>query len=171
MKVFKTKMMPGFLILALALPVLMTSCKKDSYDLRDEVTGSYSYTVKIYADNGTDLVYIGDQGDNYDIVGVMKVEKCPDESDALDFYDGNDLMFEGIGVKDAGNAIVFDVPDQEAYMGPTKVMISGYQYWDVNNSSYDGAFLYGDESIEVAFTARIMNVETGLVMILTAFRE
>jgi hypothetical protein len=50
------------------------------------------------------------------------------------------------------------------------VLIAGYHYWDVEDKSYDGAFLVEDKSIEIAFTARIQNVDTGLVMVLTAYR-
>jgi len=171
MKTLKTKILPGFLFLAVALPFIFTSCSKESTDLRDEIVGQYSYTVKIYMDDGSDLVYIGNQADNSDITGTMKVAKNSDDSGVLDFFDGTDLMFQGIDVKDTGNAIVFDIPDQEAYIGPTLVQIAGYKYWDVQSSSYDGAFLYEDNSIEVAFTARIQNVDTGMVMVLTAFRN
>jgi hypothetical protein len=171
MKTLKTKILPGFLILAAALPLLLSSCTKDSTDLRDEIVGQYSYTVKIYMDNGSDLVYIGNQADNSDITGTMKVAKNADDSGVLDFFDGTDLMFQGVDIKDTGNAIVFDIPDQEAFIGPTLVMISGYNYWDVESSSYDGAFIYKDTSIEVAFTARIQKVDTGMVMVLTAFRN
>jgi hypothetical protein len=171
MKTLKTKILPGFFFLVAAFPILVTSCTKETTDLRDEITGQYNYTVKIYAEDGVNLVYIGDQGDNYDITGTMKVTKSQGDPTGLDFFDGSDLMFQGIDVKDTGNAIVFDIPNQEAYIGPTKVLIAGYNYWNVNSSSYDGAFLYEDKSIEVAFTARIMNADTGLVMILTAFRN
>lgn len=171
MKTAKNRVLAGLFILMAVLPMLMTSCSKESDDLRDEVTGQYSYTVKIYEKNGNDLIYIGDQEDHYDIVGTMNVEKNSDDPNGLNFYDGSDLMFQAEHVMDAGNAIVFDVPDQEAYIGPTRVLISGYHYWDVQNSSYHGAFLYADESIEAAFTMSIMNVDTGLVMVLTAFRE
>ncbi|MFA6127638.1 MAG: hypothetical protein WC699_10060 [Bacteroidales bacterium] len=170
MKTLKTKLLPGFLFLLAFLPLLVTSCTEDVPDLRDEIIGQYSYTVEINQQVGNDLVYIGDQGDNYDIKGTMRVTKNTGSLDVLDFYDGNVLMFHGTDVKDAGNAIVFDIPDQEAYIGPTKVLIAGYPYWNVDQSTYDGAFLYEDSSVEIAFTARIQNAETGLVMVLTAFR-
>jgi len=171
MKTLKIKILPGIIFLMTALSLIVTSCAKEKIlDLRDEITGQYSYTVKIYAEDGTDLVYIGDQGDNYDITGTMKVIKNSADQSTVDFFDGSDLMFQGTNIKDAGNAIVFDIPDQEAYIGPTKVLIAGYRYWDVNSSSYDGAYLYADKSVEIAFTVRIMNADTGLVMILTAFR-
>jgi hypothetical protein len=140
-------------------------------DLRDEVVGQYGYLLKVYVDDGNDLVYVGDQNDNYDIEGTMRVVKSREDPGVLDFYDGNVIMFQGMNVMDAGNAIVFDIPDQDAWIGPTKVLIAGYPYWDVESSNYDGAFLYGDKSIEIAFTARIQNVDTGLVMVMTAFRK
>lgn len=171
MNTFKIKILPGLLLLVAAVPLLFTACTDENNDLRDEIIGQYDYTVKIYAEDGPDLVYLGDDDDNYNISGTMRVTKDAGDPDGLDFYDGNIIMFYGTNVMDAGNAIVFDVPDQEAYIGPTKVLIAGYQYWDVNSSTYDGAFIYNDESVEVAFTARIQNADTGLVMILTAFRK
>ena len=171
MKTLKTRILPGILILAAALPFLLTSCKDDLPDLRDEVVGQYSYTLKIYREVGDDLVYAGDVGDVGDISGTMRVIKNSGEPDVLDFFDGNVLMFHGVNVKDAGNAIVFDVPMQEAWVGPTIVEIVGYNYWDVNSSQYHGAFLYDDDSLEIAFSARVMDIGTGLVMILTAFKK
>ena len=171
MKTFKNNILPGFLILLAAIPLLVTSCTKEGTDLRDEITGQYSYTVKIYSVNDSGLVYIGNQGDNYDITGTMKVSKNSGDQSAVDFYDGNVLMFQGVNIKDAGNAIVFDIPSQEAWIGPGNVQVVGYKYWDVNSTSYHGAFLYADKSVEIAFTARVMDVDTGLVMILTALRK
>ncbi|MFA5814413.1 MAG: hypothetical protein WC865_02190 [Bacteroidales bacterium] len=171
METLKTKILPGFLFLMAALPFLFTSCTKEETDLRDEITGQYSYTVKIYMEDGADLVYVGDQGNVGDITGTMRVTKNSGDPGVLDFYDGNIVMFHGTNVKDAGNAIVFDIPEQEAWIGPGNVQVVGYNYWDVNSSSYHGAFIYEDDSIEIAFTARIMDVGTGLVMILTAFRK
>jgi hypothetical protein len=159
------------ILLIAAISLLNTSCSDDSPDLRDEMIGTYDYKVKIYVEDGDDLVYIGDQGDNYDITGTMKVVKNSGDRDAVDFYDGNIIMFQGINIKDAGNAIVFDIPTQEAWIGPGNVQVSGYPYWDVDSSSYDGAFIYSDDSVEIAFSARVMDVNTGLVMILTAFRK
>lgn len=173
MKTLKTRFLPGILILAAALPVLFTSCKKDNDlpDLRDEVVGQYSYTLKIYSEVDDDLVYAGNVGDVGDITGTMRVVKNSGEVDVLDFFDGNVLMFQGVNVKDAGNAIVFDVPLQEAWVGPTIVEIVGYDYWDVESTQYHGAFLYDDDSVEVAFSARVMDIGTGLVMILTAVKK
>ena len=170
MKTLKTKILPGLLFVLASMPFLFTSCSEEVYDLRDEITGQYNYTLKVYVDDGTDLVYVGDQNDNYDIEGTMRVVKNPGEMGVLDFYDGNVIMFQGFNIKDAGNAIVFDIPDQDGWIGPTKVLIAGYHYWDVEDKSYDGAFLVADKSVEIAFTARIQNVDTGLVMVLTASR-
>jgi hypothetical protein len=171
MKTTKVRKLSGFIFLIAALSLLSTSCTDEGTDLRDEIVGTYNYTVKIYVADGADLIYVGDQGNNYDITGTMKVMKNATDHSAIDFYDGNIVMFQGINVKDAGNAIVFDIPSQEAWIGPGNVQVTGYQYWNVDSSSYHGAFLYEGESVEIAFTARVMDVDTGLVMILTAFRK
>jgi hypothetical protein len=170
MKTFKSGFLSGtFFLIALA-PFLFTSCEEETTDLRDEVIGQYDYTLKIYDLVDDELVYLGDQEDHYDITGTMRVLGNTDP-DVLDFYDGNILMFHGINLKDAGNAIVFDIPEQEGWVGPVNVQIAGYNYWNVENSSYHGAFLFDDRSIEIAFSARIMDVDSGLVMVLTAFRD
>lgn len=171
MKTLKNRLLPGLFLMMAVMPFLFTSCTDDVPDLRDEIVGQYTYTVKIYAQVGIDLVYIGDEGENYDITGTMRVTKNTGDINVLDFYDGNIVMFHGVDVEDAGNAIVFDIPDQDAWIGPTKVLITGYPYWDVDDLNYDGAFIYADKSVEIAFTARIQNAETGLVMILTAVRN
>lgn len=171
MKTSKSRVISGLMLLIALTPFLFTSCSDEYVDLRDELTGQYDYVVKIFAiDNQGDLVYLGDQEDHYDLEGTMRVTKNADP-DVIDFWDGNVLMFNGIDPRDTGNAIVFDIPDQEGWVGPVNVQVSGYKYWDVDNKSYDGAFLFDDESIEIAFSARIMDVDTGLVMVLTAFRN
>jgi hypothetical protein len=167
----KHNILPVILLLAVTLFSLLTSCSDDSPDLRDKITGNYSYTVKIYIQDGDSLIYMGNKENYYDITGTMKVRKNSGDDDALDFYDGDIVMFNGINLRDAGNVIVFDVPDQEAWIGPANVQIVGYNYWDFNSESYHGAFIYDDKSVEIAFTARVMDVDTGLVMILTAFPE
>jgi hypothetical protein len=171
MKTAKPKIVTGFLLLLTTFPALFVSCSDEGIDLRDQITGQYNYTIKLYVQDGESLVYVGDEGDNYDITGTLQVSKSSQDHNVLDFFDGSDLMFQGIDVKDAGNTIVFNIPEQEAWVGPTKVQISGYKYWKVNSSSYDGAFIYSDKSIEIGFTARIMNAETGYLMIFTALRR
>jgi hypothetical protein len=168
--IFKT-LKPGFLILAVTLAVLLSACSDDTPDIRDQATGQFAYTVKIYEVVGNDLVYLGDQGTNYDITGTLKVAKNSGDPDALDFYDGNILMFQGIDVRDAGNALVFDVPTQEAWVGPGNVQVAGYPYWNVNSNTYHGAFLYDSDELEIAFETRIMDIDTYLVMIMTAVRK
>jgi hypothetical protein len=171
MRPIRTIFLPTALLLMASLPFLSTSCTKDEPDLRDEIIGKYDYTVKIYVDNGTDLVYYGDQGSVGDITGTMRVIKSTSETGVLDFYDGNVLMFSGINVTDAGNAIVFDIPVQEAWIGPGIFEVTGYDYWNVGSTAFHGAFLRSDDSVEVAFSARVMDIESGLVMVLTAFRK
>jgi hypothetical protein len=171
MNTLTTKTPAKWLLLLAVLPFLFNSCGKDDYDIRDEVTGYYDYTVELYEMDGNDLVYIGNLGDNYDLTGTMRVGKNSQNSRTLDFYDGDFVMFQGVDVKDAGNAIVFDIPTQEAWIGPGNFQVAGYDYWDVDSSKYHGAFIYQDESIEIAFSARVMDVNTGLVMILTAFKK
>jgi hypothetical protein len=171
MKTLKAKIIPGFMLLIALIPFLTTSCTKETTDLRDQIIGQYSYTVEIFKEDKGDLVYVGDQGTVGDITGTMRITKSTQYTDGLDFYDGNIVMFEAINLKDAGNAIVFDIPTQEAWIGPGSVQVSGYKYWDVNSGSYHGAFIYEDKSVEIAFTARVMDIESGLVMVLTATRN
>jgi hypothetical protein len=170
MKTMKSGFLSGMVFLVALTPFLFTSCEEESIDLRDEIVGQYSYTVKMYDLIDGELVYLGDQGDLYDIEGTMRVLKNTDP-DVLDFWDGNVLMFHGVDIQDSGNAIVFDIPEQEAWVGPVNVQIAGYDYWEVGNSYRHGAFLYEDSSVEIGFSARIMDVDSGLVMVLLAFRD
>lgn len=171
MKTKKSGIWPGIILLLALVPFAFTSCTDEYEDLRDEVTGEYDYLVKIYTtDLQGDLVYLGDQEGYYDIEGTMRITKGA-SPDRIDFWDGSVMMFSGSDLYDAGNAIVFDVEEQEGWVGPVNVQIAGYDYWDADNRSYHGAFLFEDESVEIAFSARIMDVNTGLVMVLTAFRN
>ncbi len=171
METLKFRLLKRVLFLLPVSALLLSSCEEEQIDIRDEFTGSYEYEVKLYVEEGNDLVYIGDQGSNYDLTGTMRVVKNTGSMDVVDFYDGNVLMFQGINVAEAGNAIVFDIPEQEGWVGPVNVQITGYDYWEVGSSSYHGAFLYEDESLEIAFEARIMDAFTGMVMIMTAWRD
>lgn len=157
----------------LFLPFIFSSCTEEwfnDYDIRNDIIGDYDYELKVYLEDGRDLVYIGDEPDLYDVTGSMWVEKHPEYNDMIRFYDSEGLLFEGMNIREVDNAIVFDIPEQEFWLGPIPVTIAGYEYWDVGASSYHGAFLYEDESVEIAFAARIMDVSNDLVMILVAFK-
>jgi len=89
----------------------------------------------------------------------------------IDFYEDDELLFQGEHIRDAGNAIVFDVPLQEGWVGPLPVQVSGYDYWEVDGSMYHGAYLTQDQQVEIGFSAYIMDVDSGLIMVLTADRN
>ncbi|MCK9325640.1 MAG: hypothetical protein M0P69_09105 [Bacteroidales bacterium] len=168
---FNKTLLRGVVFLPLILMVL-SSCEKDNSDLRDYVVGQYEYEVKLYVESGDDLVYIGDDPGLYDLTGSMRVIKSSSTPGAVDFYDGNAFMFTGIDFKDTGNAVVFNIPDQEAWIGPVNVQVTGYDdYWEVGHTGYQGAYLFDDDMLEIAFTAWVMDASTGLVMIMNAWRE
>jgi len=93
MKTLKNRFATGLILLIALAPFAFTGCTNDNPDLRDEIVGEYDYLVKIYsiAPDGT-LVYLGNQGDNYDIEGTMRITKGAG-IDMLDFWDGNVRMF------------------------------------------------------------------------------
>jgi hypothetical protein len=171
MKTFNGKTLSRLPYLLPFILLLFSSCENGFDDLRDELTGTYNYEVKLYVQDDNDLVYIGNQGDNYDLTGTMRVVKTPGTTDGIDFYDGNIIMFQGIHLKETENAIVFDVPGQEAWIGPGNVQIEGFDYVNVGPSGYHGAFFYEDDSFEIAFSARVMDADTGMVMVLNAWRD
>ena len=52
------------------------------------------------------------------------------------------------------------------------VQVTGYDdYWEVGHTGYQGAYLFDDDMLEIAFTAWVMDAGTGLVMIMNAWRE
>ena len=162
----------SYLVVAAIAITALPSCSDDLRpDLRDEITGTYDYRIKIFDLVDNELIYLGDQPDLYDVTGTMVVRKNTTYSDMLDFFDGNILMFQGEKVRDAGNAIVFDIPMQEGWVGPLPVQVSGYDYWEVNAREYHGAYLFNGETIEIGFSAYIMDVNSGLVMVLSAHRN
>jgi len=171
MKTLKNRFAAGLILLIALAPFAFTGCTNDNPDLRDEIVGEYDYLVKIYsiAPDGT-LVYLGNQGDNYDIEGTMRITKGAG-IDMLDFWDGNVRMFYAENLIDKGDAIVFDVLRQEGWIGPVNVQISGFDEIQSGSSLYHGAFFFDDESVEIGFSARVMDVDTGLVMVLTAYRN
>ena len=74
MKSKKIRILPFILLLA-STSLLITSCSKDSTDLREQIIGQYSYTVEVYKVVDSKLVYVGDQGTVGDITGTMRVAK------------------------------------------------------------------------------------------------
>jgi len=158
--------------LVVGLVTFLSSCSDDfNHDIRDEITGIYKYEIKIYDNLTGELVYLGDQEGLYDIEGTMLVKKNPMYADMVDFYDGDVLMFQGEKIRDEDNAIVFDIPIQEGWVGPVPIQISGYEYWETNNRKYHGAYFYADDTFEIAFSAYVMDVDSGLVMVLIAWRD
>jgi hypothetical protein len=171
MKTLKRKFATGLILLIALVPLVFTACTDENVDLRDDIIGEYDYLVEIYSLNpdGT-LEYLGNKGDNYDIEGTMRVTKGAG-LDMLDFWDGNVRMFYAENLIDKGDAIVFDVLEQEGWIGPVNIQISGFDDIQSGSSYYHGAFFYDDESVEIGFSARVMDVDTGLVMILTASKN
>lgn len=166
------KFSPVVLLLFGTILLSLNSCEEGySPDLRDELVGYYDYTVQVYDLIDGEMVYLGDQPGLYDVTGEMRVRKNYQYTDMIDFYDGEELMFQGENVRDAGNAIVFDIPLQEGWIGPLPLQVAGYDYWEVNSQMYHGAYFFNDESIEIGFSAYVMDVNSGLVMVLTAFRD
>ncbi len=172
--VMKTKNFKFRKYLALSIlifPLLLVSCEEDSFDARDQMLGFYDYKIEAYLDTGEELVYIGDQPGHYDVTGVAELRKNSDYDDMIDFWDGTDILFQGENIRENANTITFDIPLQEFWLGPIPVSIIGYNYWDVDDIPYHGAYLYGDESIEIGFAAEIMDVGSDLVMLFTAYRD
>jgi len=155
----------------LLLPsLLFVSCEQDNLDLRDDLVGTYDFTIKAYINTGNDLEYIGDQDDLYDVTGTVQVRKSTEYGDMVDFYDNGNLMFQGMNVRETDNSIVFDLPVQEFWLGSIPVTVRGFDYWNVENRSYHGAYLYNDESIEIGLAAEVMDVSSDLVLVFLAFK-
>ena len=170
----KTKNVPIGKYLALSiliLPFVLVSCEEDSFDLRNQILGYYEYEIKAYIDTGDELVYIGDQPGHYDVTGYTEVAKNPDYNDVIDFWDGPDLLFQGVNLKQNDNSITFDIPLQEFWAGPVPVTVKGYDNWNVNGVPYHGAYLYGDSSIEIGMAAEVMDIGSDLVLIFIAYRD
>ena len=155
----------------LILPFVFVSCEEESLDLRDEVLGYYNYEIKAYIDTGEELVYIGDEPGHYDVTGTALLAKSPDYIDMIDFWDGPDLLFQGIDLQENDNTISFDIPLQEFWVGPVPVTVRGYDNWNVNGVPYHGAYIYEDEIIEIGMYAEVMDIGTDLVLIFTAYRD
>ncbi len=161
-----------YLVLSiLLLPFVIVSCEKDSFDVRDQMLGFYDYELKAYLDTQDGLVYIGDQPGHYDVTGKAELIKNPDYNDMIDFWEGSDFLFQAVNLKENDNSITFDIPIQEFWLGPVPVTVRGYDYWNVDNNPYHGAFLYRDKSVEVGLAAEVMDVSSDLVLVFTAYRD
>ncbi len=154
----------------LSLIVIFSSCEAVKSDLRNELVGTYSFEIKAYIDNGEELVYIGDENGLYDITGTTQVNKSSEYDDVIDFYDDGDFLFSGERIRETENSIVFDIPAQEFWLGAVPVTLRGIDYWDIGEESYHGAYLYQDESMEIAFAAEVMDVGSDLVLLFIAYK-
>lgn len=163
------KLLP--LLTLTTLIAVFASCEQSNLDLRDQLTGTYDYTIKAYIDNGTELVYIGDEDGLYDVVGTCQIRKNMQYGDMIDFWDGGELLFQGQNVRETDNSIVFDMALQEYWLGAIPVTVRGINYWDVGNQSYHGAYLYGDKSVEIAMAAEVMDVSSDLVLLFIAYKD
>ncbi len=171
MKTKKVKFGKYLALSILILPFVLVSCEEETLDLRDEILGYYDYDIKAYIDTGEELVYIGDEPGHYDVTGTALVAKNPDYNDMIDFWDGPDLLFQGMDLQENDNTISFDIPLQEFWAGPVPVVIRGYDNWNVNGVPYHGAYIYKDEVIEIGMLAEVMDIESDLVLIFTAWRN
>ncbi|MCD6346068.1 MAG: hypothetical protein J7L96_01475 [Bacteroidales bacterium] len=171
MKTTRNQIVKLLLLSLIPLPFLFTSCEESSYELRDEIIGSYDYELKAYIDDGESLTYIGDDEGLYDATGTVQARKNMEYSDMIDFYDGSDLLFQCERIRETDNSIVFDIPPQEFWLGAIPVTVRGIKYWDVGNDSYHGAYLYNDDSVEIAFAAEVMDVSSDLVLLFIAYKH
>jgi len=169
-----TRKETGRLLLILSifpLTMLFSSCEETNVDLRNEIVGSYNFEIKAYIDDGVQLNYIGDENGLYDITGTTQVKKNDQYSDVIDFYEGGDFLFSGERIRKTDNSIVFDIPTQEFWLGAIPVTLRGINYWDVGDESYHGAYIYGDESVEIAFAAEVMDVSSDLILLFVAYKN
>lgn len=169
-----TRKQTGRLLLILTIlpfTMLFSSCEEISFDLRNELVGNYDFEIKAYIDDGDQLIYIGDENGLYDVTGTTQVRKNAQFSDVIDFYDGSDFLFSGERIRETDNSIVFDIPVQEFWLGAIPVTLRGISYWDVGDESYHGAYIYGDESVEIAFAAEVMDVSSDLVLLFIAYKH
>ncbi len=170
----KTRKNYGKLLPLLSLTiiaVLFSSCEESHFDVRDHIVGTYDYELKAYIDNGDELVYIGDEEGLYDVTGTCQVRKSADYGDVIAFWDGAEFLFEAQNVRETDNSIVFDMALQEYWLGAIPVTVRGIDYWDVGSSRYHGAYLYHDESVEIALAAEVMDVSTDLVLLFIAYKR
>jgi hypothetical protein len=158
-------------LLLLSLLLALSSCETENYDTRNHIIGYYDYEIKAYIDNGNELTYIGNEEGLYDVVGTCKIEKNWEYSDAIDIWDNGELILQGFNVREVENSIVFDMYLQEYWLGAIPVTVRGIDYWKVGNKLYHGAYLFHDESVEIALAAEVMDVSSDLVLLFIAYKH
>lgn len=139
-----------FLAFLLAGTMFVSSCSKEdeSSDLRDNVVGTFNYSVKMYVLNNNSLTYLGAE---YDDSGTMIVKKNADNATSIDFFEGGEIMFKGTKIAGATNGIVFDVPSQTMTEDGESYTISGYENWDLGGTKYHGAYINATKKLQIAF--------------------
>jgi len=147
----------------LALGFTFSSCSDDeeNADIRDNVVGTYNFTVKSYTIENEELVLQGED------TGSLTVKKNEGNATTIDFYDGADLMFQGNKIVEAANGLAFDIPSQNYSEDGVTVTIVGYDYWDLSGTSYQGAYLTATKKIESAFIYSIEVEGVELVIVET----
>ena len=121
--------------------VLFSSCEEGNFDVRDHIVGNYDFELKAYIDNGDELIYIGDDEDLYDVTGTCQARKSLDYGDVIEFWDGDEFLFEGQNVRETDNSIVFDMALQEYWLGAIPVTVRGIEYWEVSQLVWHQIFL------------------------------
>jgi len=160
-----------FFLFLVVSTILMSSCsKKDDADIRDDVTGTYNYTLKMYNLVGGTATYLGA---SYDGTGTMIVKKNESNSTTLDFFEGGELAFQGTKIVAAGNGIAFDIPSQTIKEGTDTYSITGYNYWDLGGTKYNGAYIAANKKVQVAFqyTETVNNVQVTLIMVYEGIKQ
>lgn len=139
------------MVLMCSLSLFSASCSKDDdakTDIRDNVVGTYNYTMKAYQLVGETLTYLGAELDQ---TGTMIVKKNTTSSTTIDMYEGGNLEFQCTKVAEASNGLVFDVASQTMTDPDGNINISGYEYWDLSGTKYHGAYISATKKLQIAF--------------------
>jgi len=148
----------------LALGFTFSSCSDDeeNADIRDNVVGTYNFTVKSYTIENEELVLQGED------TGSLTVKKNEGNATTIDFYDGADLMFQGNKIVEAANGLAFDIPSQSYSADGVTVTMVGFDYWDLGGTTYQGAYLTATKKMQFAFVFSI-EIEGVEAQVVTTF--
>jgi hypothetical protein len=125
-----------FLLVALTVPLLLSSCKDEDeqIDLGAQVSGTYDYKIELYVENGSQLEYMGT---DYDQIGTAVVSKT---STGIEMKEGGEVQLRASKLTAASNGVTFDIESQVVNVDGQDIIVEGYDGVDLSGVRYNGLY-------------------------------
>ncbi len=128
--------------------LLLSSCSKDEEpkDIRDTLSGTYDYRIKLYEVQQDNIVYLGS---DFDEVGTMTTKKQSGTiyDDVLRFEDGNRQLFTTYDFEENSDGIGFSIVSYTRVIEARVSSFEGVENISLNGVDYHGAYFYTDKKV------------------------